>query len=114
MSSKLARSIRLSIRGELLNIHTPLLVPSFSSKASVDIAHAFDTLQPSITDTFLVSAYDIFHQKIQLPPNALAEVLFLDSGGYEVAKDYDPMDPLYQEPEHSLQIQESWNIEELP
>ena len=97
MPSKLARTLPLSIRGVELPIKTPLLVPSFSSRASIEIGRIFETLQPSITDTFLISAYDVFHSNVQLPSAAIAEVLFLDSGGYEVSSESDMTDPQYLE-----------------
>ena len=111
MSSKLARSLHLSIRGEEINVQTPLLVPSFSSKASIDICHTFESLQPSITDALLVSAYDVFHKRINIPQTAFAEVLFLDSGGYEISKDFDIMDPLYDEPKSQCGKEQDWSIE---
>ena len=99
MSSKLARTLPLTRRGERLNVETPLLIPSFSSKASVDVSSIFAALQPSITESFLVSAYDLHYGDIELPGGVPAEVLFLDSGGYEVSKDHDLMDPVYELPE---------------
>ena len=96
MPSRLARSLHLSIRGNDLKIESPVLVPSFSSKAFVDVKSIFSVLQPFITESFLVSAYDIVHHGIRLPEGAPAEVLFLDSGGYEVYSDHDPMKPLYE------------------
>ena len=110
MSSKLARSLHLSIRGETINVHTPLLVPSFSSKAAIDIRHTFESLQPSITDALLVSAYDVCHKRINIPQTSFAEVLFLDSGGYEIAKDFDIMDPLYDEPNSQCGREQGWSI----
>ena len=111
MSSKLARSLHLSIRGEAINVSTPLLVPSFSSKAAIDIGRTFESLQPSITDALLVSAYDVCFQRIKIPQTAFAEVLFLDSGGYEIARDFDIMDPLYFEPKPQCDREQGWSIE---
>ena len=75
------------------------MVPSFSSKAGTDVDEVFETLKRSITESFLVSAYDVKYEKITIPGNALAEVMFLDSGGYEVSKDIDVTDPYYPSPE---------------
>lgn len=111
MPSMLARSINLTIRGEPQKVKTPLLIPSFSSKASVDITTIFEALRTSITETLLVSAYDIFYGKIELPVIAPAEVLFLDSGGYEVSKDYDIMDPQYADPGYPPPNQRGWDLE---
>ena len=106
MPSKLARSLSLSLRGRQVNVKTPLLVPSFSSKALVDVDAVFEALQPSITESFLVSAYDIHFGKIEIPDFPFAEVVFLDSGGYEISKDHDLMDPLYASPEPK-----EWTVE---
>lgn len=95
MPSRLARSLQLAIRGQEINVRTPLLIPSFSSKALVDIRLVLEALQPSITESLLISAYDICHKLIEAPLSPFAEVLFLDSGGYEISKDYDVMDPWY-------------------
>ena len=95
MSSKLSRSLSISLRGDQVGVKTPLLVPSFSSKALDNVASTFKTLQPHITDSFLVSAYDIHHHKLEVPSGAAAEVLFLDSGGYEVLMELESGEPIY-------------------
>lgn len=107
MRSKLARSLPLSMVGKQVNVKTPLLIPSFSSKALLDIDPVFEALKSSITESFLVSAYDVKRGKIKLPEYPFAEVMFLDSGGYEVSKDQDVLDPLYPEAEPH-----DWTIDE--
>ena len=107
MQSELARSMPLKIRGAPVNVKTPLLVPSFSSKAMLDVDRLFEELSPSITESFLISAYDLHYNFIQLPTCELAEVVFLDSGGYEAAKDHDKMDPLYDAGQTN-----AWTIED--
>lgn len=107
MPSRLARSLTLTVRGEQINVKTPLLIPSFSSKALLDIDPVFEALKSSITESFLISAYDVKRGKIKLPEYPFAEVMFLDSGGYEVSKDQDVMDPLYPAPEP-----QDWTLEE--
>ena len=99
MPSNLARTLPLTIQGRELKVSTPLLVPSFSSKAGNDLNEIFEALKLSITESFLVSAYDVRYKRIAIPNNALAEVMFLDSGGYEVTKDFDVTDPYYPSPE---------------
>ena len=106
MPSNLARSISLTLRGHEVRVRTPLLVPSFSSKAVVDVDAIFEALRPSITESFLVSAYDVKYSNVKLPNSPLAEVLFLDSGGYEVSKDIEAMEPLYPVP-----IPKTWTTE---
>ena len=96
MPSKLARSLTLAIRGNVISqLKTPLLVPSFSSKAAADIGQLFNGMINSITETFLMSAYDIHHGKTAIPKNGPAELLFLDSGGYEALKDQEVGCPYY-------------------
>ena len=95
MPSKLARSLDLTVRGEVIGVRTPLLVPSFSSKAASDIGAVFDFVQDEITDSLLISAYDLSHKHIPHPPDGLAEVLFLDSGGYEAIIDESALEPQY-------------------
>ena len=98
MSSKLARSLNLTVRTNRTQVQTPLLVPSFSSKALVGVDSLFTTLQPYITESFLLSAYDISRHDISFPSTAAADVQFLDSGGYEVSLDHNPSDPMYGTP----------------
>ena len=97
MPSKLARSLPFTIGGKAVNVSTPLLIPSFSSKAMLEVGAVFEALKPSITESFLISAYDVKQHTLELPNHPFAEVMFLDSGGYEVSKDHDAMDPLYQD-----------------
>lgn len=66
---------------------TPLLLPSFSSKANIDLNSLFDVVSDFIYGPILVSAYDAdsFDWSRLLFPTAV----FLDSGGYECCKDFD-------------------------
>jgi hypothetical protein len=67
-------------------LKTPLLVPSFSSKGFPEVETILQFSEEFLTETLLVSAYDIFYKKI---PNTITfvPVVFLDSGGYECSKD---------------------------
>lgn len=78
-----SRSISFGSSGR---ISTPLVVPSFSSKGFPKVKELVAAATELITDSVLVSAYDIYHE---LVPTDLrfATVIFLDSGGYEVSKD---------------------------
>ncbi len=80
------------------SLETPLLVPSFSSKAfgfgrrgRPEVNRVLDVAQEFITRTCLVSAYDIQYGYIPEPENLTlsADLMFLDSGGYEVSADHD-------------------------
>lgn len=77
------RSLR--IRGTLIS-ETPIVVPSFSSKGFPDVAKIVETLSQVITDSALISAYDLARGYLKTPPQYPA-YLFLDSGGYECSKD---------------------------
>ena len=61
----------------------------------MDVGAHFDALVERITDSFLVSAYDIRYNSLRVPNLAVSEVMFLDSGGYEAQQDHDLSDPIY-------------------
>jgi hypothetical protein len=86
----LAKRRKLILKnGEVIS--TPLLLPSFSSKAlqNESVKEIIDYMAATITDEILVSAYDLyFHKKIK----KFASAVFLDSGGYEGSKDLDLSD----------------------
>src|SRR5208337_3582556 len=67
---------------------TPLLVPSLSSRVNLPMRKTIGILGDVVTGPFLISAYD-FHYTRQFPEISFSELLFLDSGGYEVAKEND-------------------------
>ena len=72
---------------------TPILVPSFSSKAfeREKVRDILRFVEELITDEILVSAYDIHYNKV---PKRLTfpSLVFLDSGGYEASADQDLSD----------------------
>jgi len=98
----LCRTTKITHRGTGASLETPLLVPSFSSKGFSrsssrgkskngdfvsGLHRQFEAVGEYITDTVLVSAFDIHHGYLPVPdklPN-YPEILFLDSGGYEVS-----------------------------
>ena len=80
------------------SLETPLLVPSFSSKAfgfgrdgKSEVLQVLDTAKEFITKTCLVSAYDVYYKYIPDPRDLsiTVDLMFLDSGGYEVSDDRD-------------------------
>ena len=81
-----------------LDISTPLLIPSFSSKGMPlgrngvsQVQEVFEYSGEFIEETLLVSAYDLFYKNLP-PPDEWAnapELVFLDSGGYEVGSSSD-------------------------
>lgn len=75
-------------RIKAVDLATPMLVPSFSSKGFPDISLIWDNLKNYLIDTVLVSSYDIYYGHLG-PKLEAASLLFVDSGGYEARKDYD-------------------------
>lgn len=90
-------------------VQTPLLVPSFSSKGfalsdadrrRTEVSPLLDGLIDQLSRSFLVSAYDLHHRLLKAGdglgdsdwssnPLAKTELLFIDSGGYEVTQGSD-------------------------
>lgn len=80
------------------SLHTPVLVPSFSSKAfgfsrggQPEILQVLDASREFITKTCLISAYDVYYEYIPAPEDLgiTVDIMFLDSGGYEVSEAQD-------------------------
>jgi hypothetical protein len=102
-----ARSSTIRHKASGVTLQTPLLIPSFSSKGFVrskkdeksEIGKILATSGEFLTETFLISAYDVFYRHIPLPRELpfTPELIFLDSGGYEISTDSDysaVIDPL--------------------
>lgn len=78
-------------------VETPLLTPSFSSKGfSFDskdvseVAVAFQVTKEFLTESLLISAYDIFHKHIPFrEADICTDITIIDSGGYETSEVYD-------------------------
>jgi hypothetical protein len=91
--------------GESSEVKTPLLLPSFSSKGFPNVSEILETMEEFISDEVLVSAYDVHFQTIT-PPFDFASLVFLDSGGYEVSKEYE-----LSETYEGKHVPETWTIE---
>lgn len=80
-----------------MDLNTPLLVPSFSSKGfrvtndSSEVREALQVTSEWLTDTMLISAYDLAHEHIPRPKDlpATPELIIVDSGGYEMRIEHD-------------------------
>lgn len=81
-----------------IELETPLLIPSFSSKGfslnNKDVSESTEALEVSkefLTESLLISAYDIHHKHIPFLEEKYicTEVTFIDSGGYETSDVYD-------------------------
>src|SRR5713101_5974784 len=94
----LARTSVLRHKVTGATLRTPLLVPSFSSKGfsrdskgTSEIGKILETTAEFLTDSFLISAYDVKHCHVPLPLMlpCRPEIIFLDSGGYEISGERD-------------------------
>jgi hypothetical protein len=99
------------------SLETPLLVPSFSSKAfgfghrgRPEVHRVLDAAQEFITRTCLVSAYDVHYGYVPQPQDLLitVDLMFLDSGGYEVSDDHD-----LSAVEKPIHRPEEWDVAKL-
>jgi len=113
----LARSTQ--IRHPLgVTLHTPLLVPSFSSKAlgfnkggKSELRKVFDLASSGLTDIMLVSAFDLAYGHLEPIARAITEVVIIDSGGYEVS-DFQDFSAIFWEPAR-LREAVGWSEERL-
>lgn len=76
-----------------VELETPLLLPSFSSKTFQDerVGQILQYMAGTITDEILISAYDLFYREIRRKIK-FSSAIFLDSGGYEASEDLDLSD----------------------
>ncbi len=90
-------------------IDLPLLVPSFSSKGFDFFtkgrsnpkkvfsfaSNALKQFDQYLSESYLLSAYDIHHRHFQRPDRFFHKtaLIFLDSGGYELSPEFDSSEP---------------------
>lgn len=104
----LARVSHFKQHNNDFNTDLPLLVPSFSSKGfgykrnhgkkTSEIAQIYNEFAGQlINTTILISAYDIFHEHLEAPSKHFSnkELIFIDSGGYELCQGYDSTEVNY-------------------
>ena len=99
MTDRIARSSQLR-HPSGITIETPMLIPSFSSKGfgiskkklpggeaveCSEIAKILTAASEFLTDSMLLSAYDIYYQYVPMPENAIPDITIVDSGGYETS-----------------------------
>ena len=105
----LCRTSTIQHRSSGVSVTTPLLIPSFSSKGfgrstkddKSEIGKILATAAEFVTDVFLISAYDVYYEHLPHPSKleCTPDLIFLDSGGYEISTDRDyssVIDPLPQ------------------
>ncbi len=81
---ELARKSKLILDGQDVGT-TPMIVPSISSRLSMNMPELVGRLAPLVSGPLLVSAYDLHNNK-NIPKISFPSLLFIDSGGYECAK----------------------------
>ncbi len=71
-------------------IRTPLMIPSYSSRAGGhDVCRILKVTKEFVSGPILVSAYDIIRHGVTQSQTRFASHVFLDSGGYEAGADAD-------------------------
>jgi len=116
----LARTTILNHRSGI-SLETPLLVPSFSSKGFLfkkmkdrqvsEVTDFMDVTAEVLTESMLISAYDL-HQRHIHPIGKvknISEIVFIDSGGYEVSDAHD-FSAVYR---HPTPVAPNWSEEKL-
>jgi hypothetical protein len=98
-----------------ITMETPLLVPSFSSKGfgfnkagKSEIKDIFDFASGYLTDTMLISAYDLAYDNLNPIESSITEIIIVDSGGYEVS-DFHDLSVVYRQ---SVQPNK-WSLDQL-
>jgi len=91
-----------------VSIDMPRLVPSFSSKGFPffddeetgqklsEVTNALENAGPTISDSILLSAYDLSHRYLRSPDRFYGnkEIVIIDSGGYELSLEFDSTEPM--------------------
>jgi hypothetical protein len=112
----LARSTQVHVPGGG-TLDTPILIPSFSSKGfrvekdgTSEVRDLMVFASEWLTDTMLVSAYDIHHGHVPRPAEwtSAPELTVIDSGGYETRVEHDLSTSV-----HSPHAPQDWNEELL-
>lgn len=114
----LCRTSTIRHKDSGVSMRTPLLIPSFSSKGFArskrdgksEIGKILETASEFLTEICLISAYDIFYEHLPNPSDlpCKPEMIFVDSGGYEISTDRD-----YSSVIDPLPLPEPWTIENL-
>jgi len=112
------RNLKLSLNGLEVGT-TPMLLPSISSRANLDIKKILKIMSGFVTGPILISAYDFYyHQNSKDLDVSFPDLIFLDSGGYECNKEKDISDIGLYKPESKKwsptkysDIIEKWSIE---
>ena len=114
----LERCLKLALNGLEVG-ETPLLLPSVSSRANLEIAKILETMSGFVNGPILISAYDFYyHPNPKSLDISFPDLIFLDSGGYECNKEQDISDiGLYKpeskdwDPSKYVDLISKWSVE---
>lgn len=67
----------------VIDVCTPLVVPSFSSRGFPCVKDIYTFLKKYLSKVSLVSAYDLSYKYLNVEEIYSSDVIFIDSGGYE-------------------------------
>ncbi|MBD2186431.1 hypothetical protein [Aerosakkonema funiforme] len=67
----------------VIDVCTPLVIPSFSSRGFPYVKDIYISLKKYLSKVSLVSAYDLYHEYLNMEEIYSSDVVFIDSGGYE-------------------------------
>ena len=76
-----------------IEVATPLLIPSFSSRGFPHISNVHQLMRDYLFDVSLISAYDLHHGSLSEPDIYATDTVFIDSGGYEAWATFDLGEP---------------------
>ena len=83
---------------------TPLLLPSFSSKGfgftksgTSEVGQLFRLASEYLTESVLLSAYDLHYKHVRQPRSILTAITYVDSGGYETT-DFQDLSATFRQP----------------
>jgi hypothetical protein len=115
---RLTRTSTIRHKSSDVSLKTPLLIPSFSSKGFArskgdgksEIGKILAASGEFLTEAYLISAYDIYYGDIPRPDDLpfTPDLIFLDSGGYEISTDRD-----YSSVIDPLPAPNDWDVEKL-
>lgn len=80
-----------------LGVDTPLLVPSFSSRGFPGVSAIVERMRSEVGRVALVSAFDLHHGSLPADAVRMAQVVLIDSGGYESNPVHDLSEPYLDE-----------------
>ena len=75
-------------RIDKLEVNTPLIAPSFSSRGFPDVSNVWEEFKHKLYGVCLVSAFDIAEGRIPADAPDMVNVIIVDSGLYETRREY--------------------------